>query len=105
MNKGDLIDAIAEKTGLKKFEASAALDATLESIQESLEKGEKVTLVGFCTFSTVYNAARNGVNPSTRHEGKIKSIKIPEKVKVKFKAGKQLADAVNSNHLLKKFKS
>jgi len=100
MNKGDLIDQIAEKAGLKKAEATAALDATLDSIKEALKSGDKVTLVGFCTLDTSYRAARKGVNPSTK-----KPVDIPEKVGVKFKAGKDLADAVNNADLKKQLKA
>ncbi len=86
MNKGELIDKIAEKAGLKKAEATAALDATLEAIKDSLKEGNKVTLVGFCTLDTAYRAARTGVNPSTG-----KKVAISDKVTVKFKAGKILS--------------
>ncbi len=99
MNKGELIDKIAEKAGLKKADATAALDATLESIKESLQSGDKVTLVGFCTLGTAYRAARTGVNPSTG-----KKVQIADKVTVKFKAGKVLSDSVNTADLKKKLK-
>lgn len=99
MNKGDLVDKIAQKAGLRRAEATAALDATLESIQEALKEGEKVTLVGFCTFSPAYKAARKGVNPSTG-----KPVPIAERVSVKFKAGKLLSDAVNTDKLIKKMR-
>ncbi|BDS12954.1 HU family DNA-binding protein [Aureispira anguillae] len=99
MNKGDLIDKIAEKAGLKKADAAAALDATLESIKDALKDGDKVTLVGFCTLNTSYRAARKGVNPSTN-----KPVQIPEKVTVKFKAGKLLSDSVNTSALKKALK-
>lgn len=99
MNKGELIDKIAEKAGLKKAEATAALDATLDSIKDALKVGDKVTLVGFCTLDTSYRAPRKGVNPSTG-----KPVDIPEKVAVKFKPGKQLTDSVNNKELCKKLK-
>jgi DNA-binding protein HU-beta len=99
MNKGDLIDKIAERAGLKKADATAALDATLEAIKDSLKDGEKVTLVGFCTLATSYRASRKGVNPSTG-----KPVDIPEKVTVKFKAGKVLSEIVNSTKLKKQLK-
>jgi DNA-binding protein HU-beta len=99
MNKGDLIDKIAQKAGLKKADAAAALDATLESIQDALKEGDKVTLVGFCTLTTSYRAARTGVNPSTG-----KPVPIAEKVTVKFKAGKLLSEAVNTPALRKALK-
>ena len=100
MNKGDLIDKIAERAGLKKAEASAALDATLDAIKDALKEGEKVTLVGFCTLSTSYSAARKGVNPRNKQP-----VMISDKVKVKFKAGKILADTVNTDKLKKKLKT
>jgi DNA-binding protein HU-beta len=100
MNKGDLIDKIAQNAGLKKADAAAALDATLDAIQDALKEGEKVTLVGFCTLGTSYRAARTGVNPSTG-----KPVPINEKVTVKFKAGKLLADSVNSEKLRKALKA
>ena len=99
MNKGDLIDKIAEKAGLKKADATAALDATLDAIKDALKGGDKVTLVGFCTLRTSYSAARKGVNPSTS-----KPVDIPEKVNVKFKAGKLLSDSVNTDKLRKELK-
>lgn len=100
MNKGDLIDKIAQDASLKKADAAAALDATLNAIEEALREGEKVTLVGFCTLSTSYRAARTGVNPSTGQP-----VPIDEKVTVKFKAGKLLADSVNSEKLRKALKA
>lgn len=89
MNKAELISAIAEASGLTKADSKKALDATVKSITASLKKGDKVSLVGFGTFSVAKRAARTGVNPSTK-----KSIKIPAKKVAKFKAGSDLADAV-----------
>ncbi|WP_236980882.1 HU family DNA-binding protein [Membranihabitans maritimus] len=90
MNKGELIDSIAKLSGLTKADATKALDATLESVTSELKKGEKVTLPGFGTFSTSERSARTGRNPQTGKE-----IKIAAKTVAKFKAGKNLADAVN----------
>lgn len=90
MNKGELIDSIASKSGLTKADAAKALDATLESITSELTKGERVTLPGFGTFSTSERSARTGRNPQTGKE-----IQIAAKTVAKFKAGKNLADAVN----------
>lgn len=90
MNKGELIDSIASKSGLTKADAAKALDATLAAITGELKKGEKVTLPGFGTFSTSKRSARTGRNPQTGAE-----IKIAAKTIAKFKAGKNLADAVN----------
>ena len=89
MNKTELISAIAEKAGLSKVSAKKALEAFLSSVEETLAKGEKLTLVGFGTFSVVKKAARTGVNPATKQ-----AIKIPAKNVVKFKAGANLAAKV-----------
>ncbi len=99
MNKGELVDQIAERAGLKKADATAALDATIEAIKDALSGGDKVSLVGFCTLSTSYRAARTGVNPSTG-----KKVPISDKVNVKFKAGKILAESVNTDKLKKQLK-
>lgn len=89
MNKAELISAIAAESGLTKVDSKKALDATLKSITKALKKGEKVSLVGFGTFSVAKRAARTGVNPATKQQ-----IKIPAKKVAKFKAGSDLADAV-----------
>lgn len=94
MNKGELIDKIAEKGGLKKADATAALNATLEAVSDALKGGEKITLVGFGSFDVAYRSARKGINPSTQKE-----IKIGDKVTVKFKAGKDLATTVDNKTL------
>lgn len=90
MNKGDLINKVAETSGLTKSQATAAVNATLESIADCLKNGDKVTLIGFGTFSVTHRAARQGRNPQTGA-----TIKIAAKSNVKFKAGKELTDAVN----------
>ncbi|MEY3051091.1 MAG: hypothetical protein RLY31_876 [Bacteroidota bacterium] len=90
MNKGDLINKVAEGAGMKKAEATAAVDGVLNAIRESLVAGEKVTLVGFGTFSVSKKEERQGRNPQTGA-----TITIPAKSSVKFKAGKELGDAVN----------
>ncbi len=90
MNKGDLVDSIAKQSGLTKTDAAKALDATLDAITGSLQTGDKVTLPGFGTFSTSKRSARTGRNPQTGKE-----IRIKAKTVAKFKAGKNLADAVN----------
>jgi DNA-binding protein HU-beta len=89
-NKSDLIEAIAKSADLSKAAAGRALDATLESISNSLKKGELVSLVGFGTFYVAKRAARNGRNPRTGETIKIKAAKVP-----KFRAGKGLKDTVN----------
>ena len=90
MNKGDLIDAVADKAGITKGQATDAVAAVLDSIESTLKKGDKAAFVGFGTFSTNRRAARDGRNPRTGE-----TIKIAAKTMVKFKAGKALSDAVN----------
>ena len=90
MTKSELIDAIAEKSGLSKADATKALAATLESVTDALKAGEKVALIGFGTFSVSPRAARTGKNPQTGE-----AIAIPASNAAKFKAGQQLKDAVN----------
>lgn len=89
MNKAELISAIAEASGLTKVDSKKALDAMVKSVTKALSKGDKVSLVGFGTFSVASRAARTGVNPSTK-----KAIKIPAKKVAKFKAGAELAKVV-----------
>ena len=89
MNKTELITAIAESTELTKADAGRALQGFMQAVTESLARGEKITLIGFGTFSVVNRAARNCQNPQT---GKI--MKIAAKKAVKFKTGKQLAETV-----------
>jgi DNA-binding protein HU-beta len=90
MNKNDLTDRIASAAGITKAAATKALDSVMEGITNALENGDKVTLVGFGTFSTSERAARTGRNPRTGKE-----LKIPAKKVVRFKAGAKLADAMN----------
>lgn len=90
MNKGELVDAIAKEAEISKSEAQAALDSFVENVKKSLKKNQKVTLVGFGTFSTSKRAARTGRNPQTGNP-----IKIPAKKVAKFTAGKALKDAIN----------
>lgn len=85
MNKTELINAIAEKAGIKQTEAKKALDAFVECVSDTLEKGDKLTLVGFGTFSVSEKAARKGINPATKQV-----IDIPAKKVAKFKAGAEL---------------
>ncbi len=86
MNKTQLIDSIAEKSGLTKADSKKALDAFMCSVAEALKKDDKVALVGFGTFSVTERAARKGINPATK-----KVINIPAKKAAKFKAGADLA--------------
>ena len=90
MNKSELVDAIAVKTGATKKASEESLNAILEVIKEALVKGEKVQLVGFGSFETKTRAARKGKNPQTGAEMKIPACKAPA-----FKAGKALKDIVN----------
>ena len=90
MNKGDLITRVAESANLSKADAAEAVNAVLESITDTLKGGQKTTIVGFGTFSTTDRPARTGRNPKTGE-----AIKIAAKTVVKFKPGKELAEAVN----------
>ena len=88
MNKGDLVGAVTKVVGSKKL-AEGSVKCILDSIAASLKKGDKVTLVGFGTFSVAKRAARMGRNPQTGKALKIKAKKVP-----KFVAGKKLKDTV-----------
>ena len=89
MNKNELVAAIAEKAGLTKVQAKAALDATVESVTKALAKGDKVALIGFGTFAVVEKGERTGINPRTKE-----AIKIAAHKAVEFKAGAELDAAV-----------
>lgn len=89
MNKTELINAIAEKANLSKVQAKAALDATINTVSEELQKGEKVALIGFGTFSVAEKCARKGINPRTKEV-----IEIAAHKSVKFKPGAELNDVV-----------
>ena len=89
MTKAELIDKVATSTGLSKADATRALDATLNSVRSALKKGQKVTLVGFGTFSVTKRKSRKGRNPRTGAPITIPAAKIP-----KFSAGKALKDSV-----------
>jgi DNA-binding protein HU-beta len=86
MNKAELIAQIAEDAGVSKTQANAALDSFVATVTKTLKKGDKVTLVGFGTFSVSKRAARTGRNPQTGATIKIKAKKV-----AKFKAGKELS--------------
>ncbi|HET7361630.1 MAG TPA: HU family DNA-binding protein [Salinimicrobium sp.] len=90
MNKTDLIDGMAENAGISKAAAKKALESFLENVEKSLKKGDRVSLVGFGSWSVSKRAAREGRNPQTG-----KTIKIGAKNVVKFKAGADLQKAVN----------
>ena len=89
MTKEELIAEAAQKAGISKAAAGRALNSIINSIQKALKKGDKVTLVGFGTFSVAKRKARTGRNPATGALIKIPAAKVP-----KFKAGKKLKDAV-----------
>jgi len=91
VNKTELIDAIAAAADLPKASAGRALDAVVDSITETLAKGDQVSLVGFGTFAVKHRAAREGRNPQTGATIQIKASNVPG-----FKAGKALKEAVNS---------
>ena len=85
MNKAELIAHIADNAEITKTQANASVDAFIEAVTKALKKGDKVTLVGFGTFSVSKRAARMGINPKTQVKIKIKAKKV-----AKFKAGKEL---------------
>ena len=90
MNKTELIDKIAAGAGISKADAKKALDATTNALKEALVAGDKIQLVGFGTFSVSERPAREGINPATKEK-----IQIAAKKVAKFKAGTELADAIN----------
>lgn len=89
MNKAELVAKIAEHAGITKTQANDALDAFTSTVQKTLKKGDKVTLVGFGTFSVSKRAARTGRNPRTGAPLKIKAKKV-----AKFKPGKELSEKI-----------
>lgn len=89
MNKTELIEKIAAKSGLTKVDSKKALDAAMEAVKEALVAGDKVALIGFGTFAVTTRPAHKGRNPRSNAE-----IVIPEKKLAKFKAGADLAEAL-----------
>ena len=89
MTKAELIDKIAISSGISRTAANNALNATLDNITRALQKGQKVTLIGFGTFAVQQRKARTGRNPKTGEEIKIPAGKIP-----RFTAGKALKSAI-----------
>ena len=89
MNKSQLVDSIAKKSGLTIKDSAAAVDAVFSAVSSYLAKGEKVQLIGFGNFEVRERAARKGRNPQTGKEITIAASKVPA-----FKAGKALKDAV-----------
>ena len=90
MNKTELIDKIAAGADISKADSKKALDATVNALKEALIAGDKIQLVGFGTFSVNERPAREGINPATKEK-----IQIAAKKVAKFKAGAELADALN----------
>lgn len=89
MNKTDFINAVSEKSGLSKVDAKKAVDAFVETVSNVLKEGDKLSLLGFGTFSVTEKAARKGVNPKTKEP-----IEISARKTVKFKAGAELNDII-----------
>lgn len=89
MNKTELIAAVAEKSGLSKKDAEAAMNATVEALTEAMVKGDRVQLSGFGIFETKNREARVGRNPKTKEPIQIPAARLPA-----FKASKTLKDAV-----------
>ncbi|MBM7713636.1 HU family DNA-binding protein [Siminovitchia sp. FSL H7-0308] len=89
MNKTELINAVAESAELSKKDATKAVEAVFQSIQDALSNGNKVSLIGFGNFEVRERAARKGRNPQTGEEIDIAASKVPA-----FKPGKALKDAV-----------
>lgn len=90
MNKTELVESIAQKTGLSKKDSESALNAFLDTVKETLKNDDKIQLVGFGSFEVRTRAARKGINPQTKEEIKIPASKAPV-----FKAGKALKNEVN----------
>lgn len=89
MTKAELIDKIAISAGISRTAAGNALNSTLENITKTLQKGQKVTLIGFGTFSVQHRKARTGRNPKTGEEIKIQASKLP-----KFTSGTALKNSL-----------
>ncbi|MEN9444847.1 MAG: hypothetical protein RIS47_1737 [Bacteroidota bacterium] len=90
MNKAQLIDAIAADTGLSKADSKKALDAVLDNIKKALKSSDRVSLVGFGSFSVSKRNARTGRNPQSGKE-----IQIPAKNVIKFKSSTDFSDSLN----------
>ena len=89
MNKSELVSKIADEAGITKAQAGAALESFVDGVAKTLKKGDKLTLVGFGTFSVSKRAARKGRNPKTGETIKIKAKKV-----ARFKAGKELSGKI-----------
>ena len=89
MTKAELVERMAKDAKITKQAAEAALDSFMSGVRDTLRKGKRVSLVGFGVFVVGRRAARNGRNPQTGEQIKIKASRVP-----KFKAGKTLKDAI-----------
>ena len=92
MNKGELVDKVAEKSGVTKKQADMVLTAAIDAIMETVSSGEKVTLVGFGSFEPRERKEREGRNPKTGETMVIPATTVPA-----FSAGKQFKEMVSSN--------
>lgn len=91
MTKAELVSEVAAKSGLSKKDSEKAIAGVIETITETLGKGESIQLVGFGTFEVRERAARSGINPQTKKKIQIPATKVPA-----FKAGRGLKDAVSN---------
>jgi DNA-binding protein HU-beta len=89
VNKNELVEQIAERSGLSKGQASEALGATIAAIEDGLATGQEIAITGFGKFSVTHRGAREGTNPSTGERIQIAATKAP-----RFSAGTKLKDAV-----------
>ena len=89
MNKGELIEVLAEKNDLKKSEAEKILNSLIDIITSTLKSGGEIAITGFGTFSVKKRAARTGINPRTQEKIQIPAMTVP-----KFKAGKTFKEAL-----------
>lgn len=90
MNKAELVEELASQTGFSKTDSKSALEAFINIIEKTLQKGDSVVLTGFGSFSVVQRKAKTGVNPITK-----KPMKIAAKKVAKFKPGKELKESLN----------
>ena len=89
MNKTELVASVAEKAGISKKDADAAVAAFVETVVDAMKANDKISLVGFGTFSVKERAARTGINPLTKEKINIAASKVPS-----FKAGKAFKDSL-----------
>ena len=91
MNKSELVEAVAGKIDMSKTQTQGVIEALIEVVTKALKKGDEVRLIGFGTWTVAKRAATTGRNPRTGEP-----IKIPASKQPKFKAGKELKDAINN---------